>query len=147
MGLLDIDEVKEISKEYFEYNKKWICTYSSGHLTTFKKAIGVYAQLFSGNPYKQSIGYLHFKFHFQRNNTELQIYFIPKVYTFLGFEERMKYQKCIEYISNFLKPYFLIKSVKDELTLEQITDGICATLSENNFEIVNDISKEYMMIY
>ena len=136
MGLLDIDEVKDISKEYFKNNKKWICAYSSGHLITFKNAMGIYASLFSGNPVKQSIGFLHFKFHFGRNNTELQIYFIPKVYTFLGFEERKKYQECIKYISNFLKPYFLIKGINDELTLEQIIDGVCATLSENDFRII-----------
>ena len=103
MGLLDIDEVKELTKEYFRDSVYWWKTYESPRWVVYTRHIRIEANLNSNNKHYQKIGELSLSYHFQTNfknkNNKLQIYFIPASYHYLPIDAEKKFDKLIKTIN------------------------------------------------
>lgn len=139
MGLLDIDEVKELTKEYFRDSGGWWKTYESPRWAVYTRHIRIEANLNSNNEHYQKIGELTLSYHFQTNfknkNNKLQIYFIPASYHYLPIDAEEKFDKLIKTINEYVKPY-LSNDVNDQLTLSQYIGGICAWLKEKDLRLI-----------
>ena len=100
MGLLDIDEAKELTKEYFRDSKEWWKSHESPHWTVYTRHIRIDAKLNKDNEHYQKIGELALNYHFQtkfnHKNNKLQICFLPAHYHYLSTEAWMKLDKLIQ---------------------------------------------------
>lgn len=135
MGLLDIEEVKELTKEYFRDSEEWWKTHESPHWTVYTRHIRIDAKLNSDNDHYQKIGELALNYHFQTKSNKLQIYFLPAKYHYLSTEAWMKLDKLVKYINKYIKPY-LDNDVNDQLTLSQYIGGICVGLKKKDLRLV-----------
>ena len=139
MGLLDIDEVKELTKEYFRDSEEWRKSHESPHWTVYTRHIRIDAKLNKDNEHYQKIGELTLNYHFQtkfsNKNNKLQIYFLPAKYHYLSTEAWMKLDKLIKYIDKYMKPY-QSNDVNDQLTLSQYIGGIYAGLTKKDLRLV-----------
>lgn len=139
MGLLDIEEVKELTKEYFMESEEWYKAHESPHWTVYTRHIRIDAKLNSDNDHYQKIGELALNYHFQtkfsHKNNKLQIYFLPAKYHYLPIEAEVKLDKLIKYINKYVAPY-QSNDVNDQLTLSQYIGGICAELKKKDLRLV-----------
>ena len=139
MGLLDIDEVKELTKEYFMDSVEWRKSHESPHWTVYTRHIRIDAKLNKDNEHYQKIGELTLNYHFQtkfsNKNNKLQIYFIPSTYHYLSTEAWMKLDKLVKYINKYIAHY-QSNDVNDQLKLSQYIGGICAGLQKKDLRLV-----------
>lgn len=142
MGLLDIDEVKALTQEYFIESEEWWKSFESPHWTVYTRHIRIDAKLYSDNEHYQKIGELALNFHYQtkfkNKNHKLHIYFLPATaYSkfHLSAEAWTNFDKLSKYINKYIVPY-QSNDVNDQLTLTQYIGGICAELKKKDLRLV-----------
>ena len=139
MGLLDIDEVRELTQEYFIESEEWWKSHESPNWIVYTRHIRIDAKLNKDNEHYQKIGELALNYHFQtkfsNKNNKLQIYFLPARYHYLSTEAWMKLDKLVKYINKYVAPY-QSNDVNDQLTLSQYVGGICAELKKKDLRLV-----------